>query len=219
MGIRKTDYYNPKNYRNKEKYWIKTISDIRSRKKLTICKKKIGLLVLDMQNIFLKPEFHAYIPSSKNIITNILLLLHKFKELNQPVVFTKHITNPTHNDNMHKWWKNIISESEIQSEIISDFNQNDGFILKKSQYSAFFETDLDHILKRKNITQLIITGVMTHLCCESTARDGFMKGYEIWFPINATASYNEQLHLGTLCSITHGFGECVLVQDLINYLN
>ncbi len=59
--------------------------------------------------------------------------------------------------------------------------------------------------RNKKIDILVITGIMTHLCCETTARDAFMRDYEIYFVIDSTASYNETLHVSSLMTLTNGF--------------
>ena len=57
---------------------------------------------------------------------------------------------------------------------------------------------------------------MTHLCCETTARDAFMRGYQVFFLMDATATYTEALHFGSLRSITHGFGICTTTERIMS---
>ncbi len=61
-----------------------------------------------------------------------------------------------------------------------------------------FKTDLDNILKENQIKDVIIVGVMTNCCGETTARDAFMYGYKVFFISDATATANEDLHLWAL---------------------
>lgn len=87
--------------------------------------------------------------------------------------------------------------------------------LQKSRYSAFIGTNLNQILKNMKIDTLVITGIMTHLCCESTARDAFMRDYEVYFVIDATASYNETLHVSSLITLTNGFAIPVITDTIL----
>ena len=57
---------------------------------------------------------------------------------------------------------------------------------------------------------------MSHLCCETTSRDAFMKDFEVFFVVDANATYTEELHLGTLRAISHGFGRCISVEEITN---
>ncbi|MHA1464558.1 MAG: isochorismatase family protein, partial [Candidatus Heimdallarchaeaceae archaeon] len=110
---------------------------------------------------------------------------------------------------------NIKPDSDL-SKITNLLNKQSIEVIEKNQYSAFYETELENILKDNEIEQVIITGVMTHLCCETTARDAFMRGFEVFFVVDATATYSEELHLGTLRAISHGYGTCISSEEIIN---
>ncbi|MHA1583797.1 MAG: isochorismatase family protein, partial [Promethearchaeota archaeon] len=119
------------------------------------------------------------------------------------------------NDPMQRWWHNPINRNDPESEISSILTPSKKNTIIKHQYNVFIGTNLESKLKKHNIEQLVIVGVMTHLCCETTARDAFMRGYNVIFTIDGTASYREDFHLGTLRAISHGFGACFLIDDLL----
>jgi nicotinamidase-related amidase len=91
-----------------------------------------------------------------------------------------------------------------------------GKIFVKNQYDAFYNTDLEEYLKSRGIEQVIITGVLTNLCCETTARSAFVKGFEVLFPLDATAAYNKEFHLSTFRNLGFGFCPIITTADLIN---
>jgi isochorismate hydrolase len=117
---------------------------------------------------------------------------------------------------MNQWWRDPIYESDIRSNIIKSLESQKDTVIIKSKYSAFQNTPLDQILKQNQVKQIIICGVMTHLCCESTIRDAFMRNYPSFFVVDGTATYTEQLHLGSLRAVSHGFGKCVASEEIIN---
>ena len=88
-------------------------------------------------------------------------------------------------------------------------------VVKKHRFSAFIETDLDLILRSKGIRTLIMSGVSTSVCVESTTRDGFMKDYYIVFLKNCTAEISEDLHNNTLKIVDLFFGEVVDSSDVL----
>jgi ureidoacrylate peracid hydrolase len=88
-------------------------------------------------------------------------------------------------------------------------------VINKHRYSAFIDTDLDLILRSLKIRTLIMTGVATNMCVESTARDGFMKDYYIVFVADCTATSSKEDHEATLRNIQVGFGEVANAKDLI----
>ncbi|WP_371804171.1 isochorismatase family protein [Candidatus Lokiarchaeum ossiferum] len=213
--MKKEAYLHPHNMDRKNLEWQNELVRIKTHFPFSINSSKVALLVLDMQDIFLNEDSHAYIPSSPSIIPNIKELVSTFSVQKSVVIFTRHLTSKDEQDVMFRWWRNPILESDPMSKITNMLDTSKVKILQKNQYSAFFSTDLKTFLQKKGIKQVIITGVMTHLCCETTARDAFMNGFEVFFAMDATAAYTEELHLGTLRSITHGFGRCLPTTEII----
>jgi ureidoacrylate peracid hydrolase len=79
-------------------------------------------------------------------------------------------------------------------------------VVKKHRYSAFVGTKLDNLLKEAGVKTLILAGVTTNVCVESTARDGFMRDYYIVFLGDCTATYSREAHESTLRNIDRHFG-------------
>ncbi len=195
---------------------IRNLVEKNTKKKVfQIKKKNIALLVTDMQNYFLDPNSHAFIPSSKAIIKNINCLIEVFQKHKLPVIFSKHINNSENAAMMKKWWNDLIPEKNYISEISEKLNTKNVAIIEKHQYDAFHNTTLEEILHEKNIQQLVITGVMTNLCCETTARSAFCKGFEVFLPIDATSTYNYSFHLATIQNLAFGFTPAILTGELI----
>jgi len=88
-------------------------------------------------------------------------------------------------------------------------------IILKTQYDAFYQSELEQQLTRAGVEQLVIGGVVTHLCCETTARSAFVRGYEVFFLIDGTATYSEAFHTGTLRNLGHGFAVLTTVKHLL----
>ena len=89
-------------------------------------------------------------------------------------------------------------------------------VLDKSQYDAFYQTSLEGHLRAEGVTQVVICGVMTHLCCETTARSAFTRGFQVFFTVDGTATYNMDHHRATLVNLSHGFAVPVLVKDMVS---
>jgi len=181
--------------------------------------QKSALLILDMQEFFLNENSHAFIPSAQAIIKPINSLVKLFTNSNLPIITTKHINTIENAKQMDFWWRDILKEESEFSKIISEFDLPQVELIIKSQYDAFYNTNLNKILQKNNIEQVIITGVMTHLCCETTARSAFVRGYNVFFPIDGTATYNENFHNATLTNLAHGFSSITLIKNLLNAFN
>jgi len=185
------------------------------RRDLVFVPECSALLILDMQKYFLSASSHAFIPSAQAIIPLIAKLKEAYVAKGLPLIFTRHLNSPQNAGMMAKWWQDLIGEENPLSEIIDELDISSGMVLKKSQYDSFFETPLTDILRGKGVTQVVICGVMTHLCCETTARSAFVRGFEVFFTVDGTASYNERFHLATLLNLSHGFAVPALVEELL----
>jgi bifunctional isochorismate lyase/aryl carrier protein len=180
---------------------------------------KTALLILDMQEFFFNENSHAFIPSAHATIRPIKSLANLFISNNLPIITTRHINSRENARQMDYWWRDILTEESEYSQLITDFNIPQAELIIKSQYDAFYDTNLHEILRKNNIEQVIITGVMTHLCCETTARSAFIRGYNVFFPIDGTATYNEDFHNATLTNLAHGFANITLINNLMQVFN
>jgi len=214
--IEKEKYFSPENFKSKSSEFLAFAKSFYGSRNFDFAPENSALLVLDMQEYFLSESSHAFIPSSSVIIPQINLLVREYTACNLPVIFTRNINTVENSGMMSKWWKEIITEDNPFAKISKDIIIGKGTVNTKTQYDAFYKTELENILMAKGVKQLVITGVMTHLCCETTARTAFVKGYEVFFPVNGSATYNEKFHLASIANLSHGFTVPVLIEDLIN---
>jgi isochorismate hydrolase len=187
-------------------------------KKLEFTPARSALLVLDMQSYFLDPASHAYVPSAGAILDGILQLVEAYSQHQLPIIFSQHMNTTQDAAMMSAWWRDLISADHPFQRIIPDIDLSAGTLIQKCQYDAFYQTHLDEMLRSKGVRQVLTCGVMTHLCCETTARSAFMHGYEVLFPVDGTATYNLAHHLGSLVNLAHGFATLVFVEDILSTL-
>ena len=93
--------------------------------------------------------------------------------------------------------------------------RSDEKVVVKHLYSAFINTDLSTILKAKGVESLLMTGVATNVCVESTARDGFMLDYYVTMVSDCMATSDAVLHEGTLENTRRHFGAVASARDII----
>jgi isochorismate hydrolase len=160
-----------------------------------------ALLVLDMQSYFMDPSSHAYIPSAGAIVDGILQLIDAYHVHQQPIFFTRHINTLDNAGMMSVWWKDLITSENRLHQIIPEIDTSMGICIDKSQYDAFYQTPLEDLLRAKAVTQVVLCGVMTHLCCETSARSAFMRGFGVLFPVDGTATYNLAYHKASLLNL------------------
>ncbi|MFH1013792.1 MAG: isochorismatase family protein [Thermoplasmatota archaeon] len=179
-----------------------------------------SLFVIDMQQFFCNPSSHAYLKDSKKIIPNIQQLITIYRQQSLPVIFTRYALLQTESPGaMGRWWNDVLYDDDDFSNVISPLQPlPNELVIRKTQYSAFFETDLDQILKKLKVTTILITGVLTHLCCETTARDAFMRNYDVFFLTDATASDKQDLHNASLRTLSDGFATLVTTNEVLSWI-
>jgi len=217
--MQKEKYYTPETMQEKSQELLASVEKIRRRHaNIEFHPGKSALLVLDMQEYFLQEDSHAFVPSAPTIVFGINKLITTFTDKNYPVVFTRHINTPEDAGMMSKWWRGLIDSRFAHSHNIAFEDVQNSIRIDKTQYDAFHHTPLEDILCELDITQVIICGVMTHLCCETTARSAFMRGFEVFFTVDGTATYNEELHRASLLTLSHGFAVPVLIEELLHVM-
>jgi isochorismate hydrolase len=211
----KERYFSPQLLHSKSLDMLQKIDVYRRRPTARFDPDRSALLVLDMQAYFLEAASHAYIPSAEAIVPLIQELARAYVARGRPIIYTQHVNSVHDAGRMASWWRDLITDEHPLSPIISALDVSSGVVIRKSQYDAFYLTPLEDLLRRQAITQLVICGVMTHLCCETTARSAFMRGFDVLFPVDGTATYTEAHHLASLLNLSHGFATPALMQDIL----
>jgi len=216
------DYLTKENIASKTDEWLSELIVPPKRKSnFKFSSKKSALLVIDMQKFFLTRKSHSYIPAATTIVPNVNLIITKYREKKFPIIFTFHAYEVNEETGvMGRWWGDMLRVNNRLSDIHSSIDlHKDDIFLRKNRYSAFIGTNLDKILKEKKIDTLVITGIMTHLCCETTARDAFMRDYDVYFIVDATATETESLHISSLRTLTDGFTIPMKTSEILKELN
>jgi isochorismate hydrolase len=216
----KKPYVTPENLSLKTALWKKEITPHNVRRQL-LDSGSSALLVVDMQNYFLDESCGAWMNAAPAILPNVCGLVDAFRNAGLPVFFTTHVHENLEIDGgmMAQWWHDLIMKGTADAEIYAALAPRaDEKVIQKTRYSAFFGTELDASLRQLGVKDLVITGVMTNLCCESTARDAFMRDYRVFFVMDATAATSEDFHLSTLRNLAYGFAVIVEAREILGML-
>jgi len=182
---------------------------------------RAALLVLDMQRYFAEPASHAYLPALSAVLPSAVRLAEAFRAAGRPVVLTRHgAADGDDPGMMGRWWRDQLRRGEERAALVAPLaDWPADRVLDKSCYSAFRDTDLQGWLARRGCDAVVIAGVMTHLCCETTAREAFMLGLAPVLVADACASQDEELHLGALRGLAHGFAVVTGVDAVLGALD
>ncbi|MBL7697394.1 MAG: cysteine hydrolase [Chitinophagaceae bacterium] len=184
---------------------------------------KTALLIVDMQNDFVRKGAPMEVSDARNTINANQQLINIFREKNLPVIYTKFLATPQPSL-IYQWSPKLAApvnackkgfkrsyedaKGELEcAEIIDELKpgQSD-IIIEKYGYGAFHGTQLDSILKSLNITSLVVTGTVTQICVEETAREAFHYGYKTTVVSDAVSSFAPDLHNAMLKNFAMKFG-------------
>ncbi len=213
-------YVTAESLEEKTQVWLERISSF-NENRMTLNTGKAALLVIDMQRFFLDPNSPTFTCGGVAIIQNLKRLINAFRNAGRPVIFTKHVHHPDRIDAgiMGWWWEGMCIEGSEESNICDDLQplKNEKVVLKH-RYSSFYNTDLETILRCLAIEDLVISGIMTNMCCESTTRDAYYRDYRIFFLADGTGSICEEMHLASLLNLAFGFAFITTVDSIIRQL-
>lgn len=180
-----------------------------------------ALVVVDMQRFFLNAASPTFTCGGVAILPTVKRLLDTFRQCKRPVIYTQHVHHPNDLDSgiMGWWWEGKCLEGSPESEIHPSLAPmpNEKVVLKH-RYSAFYNTDLETVLRCLKVEDVVISGIMTNMCCESTARDAYYRDYRVFFLADGTGSINEEMHLASLLNLAFGFAYVTTGDDIINQL-
>jgi nicotinamidase-related amidase len=108
-------------------------------------------------------------------------------------------------------------DSEFCAEV-SDLVETSEEIVVKHRFSSFFDTRLDTMLRMRGITTLIVTGVATTHCVETTVRDAYQKDYDVIVPAEAVGALDPKAHDASLWMIDRFFGKVLPMRDVVKLL-
>ena len=185
------------------------------------------LLVIDMQNYFVLEGAPLEVPQARKQVPHIKGLIEKCRELKVPVIYTAHEPDPVNcplEAAATPWLREFGAlEGTKEARIIDELSPQAGdVVVKKRRFSAFFQTDLELILRHIRGTErpadtVIICGTMTHVCCESTARDAFYRDFKVVLGSDVCSSLRPESHNAAINNMRL-FGRAMDRDSIINAL-
>lgn len=191
----------------KAERWLQDIAPF-NQHEMRLNRPASALLIVDMQEFFLDPQSPTFTGGGPAIVPVVRALADCFRESGRPVLYTKHAHHPGNLDSgiMGWWWKGMCVEGSRESEIHGALAPRPGDkVVTKRRYSAFFGTDLEIVLRCLKIEDLVIAGIMTNMCVESTARDAYYRDFRVFIPADGTGSVTEEMHRASLLNLAFGF--------------
>jgi len=193
---------------------------------------RTALVVVDMQNHFVAESFPAEVPLSREIVPAINRLAAAMRAAGGHVVWIQTTATGAleYWGNHHKY---MLTPERMATRLASLDESAEGFKLypglaplptdlrvKKIKYSAFIagSSDIDAQLRSRGIDTVLITGTVTNVCCESSARDAMMLDYRVIMLSDANAALTDAEHTASLNNVMLYFGDVLTTDEVIGRL-
>jgi len=202
--MRTAGYVTPMNLDSHTQAWLDEIrGSVPERPQLVLDPERCALLVIDMNRYFAHHEGRCFLPAAEAITPRIEAVLEAWRTRGGAVIFTRHGHAGPHDLGvMGKFWGDYIKADEPDAEILPRLAPaDDELVIRKTTYDAFVGTELEQSLRSRGIEQVLVTGVLTHMCCETTARSAFCRGFEAYVVADGTATSSEDRHLCSLMAM------------------
>jgi len=188
---------------------------------------KAALLVVDLQRYYLDSQssFYAYSSSAwpgsmdyiaeryqERLVPGINALKEAFRRLSWPVVYLRLCGVAPDRSDLHRFFRDFHKKAEaagyagaypLADEPMADIEPAvapgaGDLIIRKTGYSGFTDGALDELLRGRGVSALVMTGLATSQCVDTTARDGSDRGYAIVFAEDCLADYSADFHESAL---------------------
>jgi nicotinamidase-related amidase len=207
---------------------------------------RAGLMVIDYQNYSSNPdcgvtamlaERHPqvaeyYVPRIRETINNTRRLLDAFRHLKREVIFTRHGALLPNGRDMIVRRQRRDSEARDQSDRPTLWPRgsrehqivdllaplDDELVIDKNASSPFNGTGIDQILRNLQLETLVVTGMATDMCVETTARDAADRGYNVIVAEDAVATFFEQHHNAALSAMARVYTQVWTTDRVVSEL-
>ena len=194
---------------------------------------RTALIVIDMQNAFVQPDLPSAVPVAREIVPNINRLAATLRDCGGTVVWIcTTFTENTIND-----WSAFfggVYSTEFSAAVISnlcagaeghalwselDVREQD-WKISKNRFSAFLPgaCELAEKLTQANIDTVLITGTLTNVCCESSARDALMRNFNVIMVSDGNAALSDADHNTSMTALAQTFTDVMSTDEIIDRL-
>ncbi|MFT8988333.1 MAG: isochorismatase family cysteine hydrolase [Bifidobacterium psychraerophilum] len=193
-----------------------------------------ALIMIDMEQMYLQQDLRdrygwPAIWEFGRVLSSCVELAQAAREAGIPVIYTRQVEREDGADTMPVYRRlkdkaksefgetQDMSPSGEASQIIDAIAPKPGdIVIEKLRWDAFFNTPLDNILRNLGATRIIIAGLQTNVCVETTARSGLMRNYEVGIAEDAVSTDGKSLHFAALEAMKVLYAEVLPWKDLID---
>jgi len=188
---------------------------------------RTALINVDLQRCFVEGSPLAS-PDGLAVVERVNQLARACRRAGALVVHTRVSVKPDRSDAgvmaelVPAFIIDLLAEGSASAELHDTLEVDPAdIILGKPRYGAFHGTDLEQILRSRGLDTVIITGIATNICCETTAREASQHDFHVFFVSDGTATMEmsgvpaKDLQRATCASLGQVFAEVVTLDDVL----
>jgi nicotinamidase-related amidase len=183
------------------------VPEIQYAERITLSVQSVAIIIVDMQNDFVKPEGKLVVPAARNTVPHLRSLLKSARSLGVPIAYTQ----DTHFDGDPEWeiWPEHCRMGSWGWEIVEELQPDpEDLICQKNRYDGFYGTWLEHVLSRVwQVEHLVIVGTVSNICVAHTAASAGLRWFHIVVPadgISAQTEFDQALTLRQVSALYAG---------------
>lgn len=186
--------------------------------------ERSALLVIDMQDEFVRPEWSPFwVPAATRMAPRLCGLIEHCRKVGVPVIWT--IFDDTHFNLDRPHGLRYLPHGDTDwrrpgpAAVWEPMGyRDDEILIRKPSYGAFYDTPLDTILRNLGRDTVIVTGTLTNYCCGTTARQAYERGYRVVFGSDVTATDDESRQEHELAVLRKGFALVLSAEEIMERL-
>ena len=196
---------------------------------------KPALVIVDMQNDFVRAGAPMEVPDARATIPQHRQLIGFCREHDIPIIYTRYLAGPQRTliwewspqleppllacQRGHQRYYADVERTLDCTDVIDEIYPQPGdYVVDKYGYGAFHNTNLEDTLRSLGVESLIITGTVTQICVEEAGREAFHHGYKTTLVSDAVSSYMPDLHAATLKNFSLKFGWVSPAEEVLQAL-
>ena len=182
---------------------------------------KSALLIIDMQNDFVLPSSSNSIKGAYEVLPALRSVLERFRELGSPVFHIVREYRSDGSDIERFRYKDFIEGNKyavpgtVGCEVVNELKPVEGeYRIVKNRFSGFMNTELDFILRRLEVTDVIVAGIQYPNCIRATVFDAVAYGFNVSVLTDATSAKSEDIAKANIVDFMNIGIRCMKSSDL-----
>lgn len=196
---------------------------------------KTAVIVVDMQNDFVRVGAPMSLQSCRDAIPNAKKVLEACRAAKMPVVYLKFITGPKQTlvwtwspqefppqkccwKHFKRYYPDIKRKAECSDIIDELYPEPKDYIVEKYGYNGFYNTNLEGILRANHIEYLVVFGALTPICVDDTIAGAFERQFKVLAVSDAMGTFDAEFHRFSLRKINMKYGRVLTTREFLKEL-